>query len=577
MKASTFIRKFFQTEMLGLGFGVPVACAYVLLLISLGEGMVGKILFFVAIVAAVVVIVIAMPVNFLLSRSVKKGIDSLAKGTLTPEQAGPFFLKTMQLPLIHGILLFSRITGGILVVVGYMYFGLGVELIKCLIAIVLAGYGSYLAALVVYMAAVNLVRPVGREVLAKGLLKADIIEKKRIFGMGVITRNILFLVVPVVLTNATLFLAVFEGLISGISLTALLPKAGGVAAVNTFTLLISIFLTLAMTRKPVGALMESLKVFSGRGSKGFGDPVPTDLLDEFAYIGYLMNRAIDSFKNILGEIRNAASLIAGAVQDLSVTSQEISATSNEQAAAVKEIVSTMEDSDQVSKSIATRVHEVSRIAGKTKETVENGMLLVKDSLAKMREIRASNGQTLTGIRSLGEKIESIWDIVNIINGIADQTKIIAFNAELEASAAGDAGRNFQIVAAEIRRLADSTVASTSEIKTKINEMQHSSDNLIIASEEGTGKIKEGSELSSKLNEVFGDIMSSADISAGSATRIEESVNQQVSAFGQILVTLKQISEGINNFVSSTKSTSSSSEKLREMSETLNGLVRQYLS
>ena len=72
-------------------------------------------------------------------------------------------------------------------------------------------------------------------------------------------------------------------------------------------------------------------------------------------------------------------------------------------------------------------------------------------------------ETISGIKMLGEKIESIWDIVNIINGIADQTKIIAFNAELEASAAGEAGKNFQIVATEIRRLADSTVSSTNEI------------------------------------------------------------------------------------------------------------------
>ena len=79
MKGSTFIRKFFQTEILGLGFGVPVASAYVLLLITLNPGQVEKILFFVAIVAAVVVLGIAMPTNYLLARRLKKGIDKTAE------------------------------------------------------------------------------------------------------------------------------------------------------------------------------------------------------------------------------------------------------------------------------------------------------------------------------------------------------------------------------------------------------------------------------------------------------------------------------------------------------------------
>ncbi len=287
--------------------------------------------------------------------------------------------------------------------------------------------------------------------------------------------------------------------------------------------------------------------------------------------------AMENFREILGQIRNAASLITGTVQDLSVSSQEISTTSNEQAAAVKEIVSTMEDSDKLSKDIAGRVREVSQISNETKQTVENGMLLVKDSLSKTMEIQDSNTQTITGIKTLNEQIETIWEIVNIINGIADQTKIIAFNAELEASAAGEAGKNFQIVASEIRRLADGTVSSTSEIKTKINEIQRASDRLIVSSEEGTGKIKEGTKLAKNLNDVFGDIMSSSDISATSAGQIEGSINQQVSAYEQILMTLKQISEGIDNFVTSTKSTSESSEKLKEMSETLSGVVRRYLT
>jgi len=270
-----------------------------------------------------------------------------------------------------------------------------------------------------------------------------------------------------------------------------------------------------------------------------------------------------------------AAVLIDSVQNLSTSSQEISSTSNEQAAAVKEIVCTMEDSDQLAKSIAKKINEVTDAANTSKDVINNGFSIIKEAFSKMNEIKDSNLETITEIKSLGDRIESIWDIVNMINGIADQTKIIAFNAELEASSAGDSGKNFQIVATEIRRLADSTVSSTGEIKSKISEIQNSSDKLIITSEDGTEKINQGWELSEKLQKIFEEILSSSEISAKSADQIAVSINQQVSAFEQILLTLKQISEGIDNFVVSTRSTTEASEKLREMADMLHDVIEEY--
>lgn len=571
MKSSTFVRKFFQTEIIGLGFGVPVASAYVLLLLDMSPDHVEKILRLVVVVALVVVGGIAMPLNFMLSRRIKPHLDRFNAETITRDEAVTLYTRCMELPLRHAALLFLRISVGALVIIGYMYFFLHIPWVKCLMAVVLAFYGSYLAAIIAYMATAAVVRPVGRDIVARGMLNKDFIEKKKIFGLGVFKRSILFLVVPMILTNLTVFFSFYAAYISGTSLDDLLPRIGGVLATNILTLLVSILLTLFMMRRPLNMLKHSLARFS-TGGKDIQEKLPTDLSDDFDYISYLMNLAIDSFRTILLEVDRAAGLLTGAVQELSSSSAEVSATSNQQAAAVKEIVSTMEDSDQLSKRIAESIHEVSGIAQQTRSAVESGVQRVTESLSKMDEIHQSNAKTIEDIRALGEKIGSIWDIVNIINGVANQTKIIAFNAELEASAAGEAGKNFQIVATEIRRLADSTVSSTTEIRNKINEIQHSSDEVITASEEGTGIIEEGRELSRQLNDVFGEIKGSADTSAVSAEQIEGSVNQQVSSFEQILATLRQISDGIDSFVESTKSTSASSEQLKDMAESLNRLV-----
>jgi methyl-accepting chemotaxis protein len=297
--------------------------------------------------------------------------------------------------------------------------------------------------------------------------------------------------------------------------------------------------------------------------------------DEIADMADLFNRLIREFSSVLLKIRSVISVLGDSVQNLSTSTQEIASTSNEQAAAVKEVLSTMEDSDRLSKGVENRVQEVARIANNTKENVEQGFTLIQTSLSKMDEIRSTNADTISGIKTLGDRIESIWDIVNIINGIADQTKIIAFNAELEAAAAGEAGKNFQIVAGEIRRLADSTVDSTNEIKVKITEIQHASDKLIMASEEGTQRIREGWDVSKNIRGVFEDVLSSSEISANSADDISRSMKMQVTSFEQIFLTLKQISESIDSFVESTAYTTEVSDHLKEISESFKSQLDAY--
>lgn len=297
--------------------------------------------------------------------------------------------------------------------------------------------------------------------------------------------------------------------------------------------------------------------------------------DEIRDLADLFNRLITEFAAVLKRMRSVVSVLSEAVQNLSSSTQEIASTSNEQAAAVKEVLSTMEDADRLSKGVETRIQEVARIASNTRETVEQGFELIKTSLAKMEEIRTTNAETITGIKTLGDRIESIWEIVNIINGIADQTKIIAFNAELEAAAAGEAGKNFQIVAGEIRRLADGTVDSTNEIRVKINEIQHASDKLIIASEQGTQRIREGWDVSTNIRGVFEDVLSSSEITANSAGEISRSTKMQVSSFEQIFQTLKQISESIDSFVESTTYTTEVSDQLKEIADSFREQVNAF--
>ena len=276
--------------------------------------------------------------------------------------------------------------------------------------------------------------------------------------------------------------------------------------------------------------------------------------------------------NTIRKMRKDEQLLAANLfeeaQSLVVSAKETAATAQDQSAAVKEIVATMEDNTALSENISQKIKDVSGVAVKTNETVAEGVEFIEANMKQLQEIEETNLSTINGIKALGEKIENIWDIVSLINSVADQAKIIAFNAELEANSSSGSGKNFHIVATEIRRLADGIIESTKEIKGRITEIQESSDDLILASENGTEKILSGVENAKNLESRFSSIKNASEITAESAENITSIIQQQAMASEQILITLKQISAGVQNFSMATDYISESSEKLKVIANEL---------
>ena len=231
----------------------------------------------------------------------------------------------------------------------------------------------------------------------------------------------------------------------------------------------------------------------------------------------------------------------------------------------------MEESDALSKNIAEKISEVSIVAKRTTEAINDGFDILKLNMQKLDEIKQANEITVEGIRALSDKISGISDIAGIINSIADQTNIIAFNAELEASSAGDAGDNFRLVSNEIRRLTNNTIQSTNEIRNRIIEIQHSSENLLAASQSGSKKIVAGNEIINELHDSFEDLRLSSQTTDTASEEIKNIIDQQTSSFEQIVITLRQISEASESFSVSTQNISQSAENLCNISNQLKKL------
>ena len=343
-----------------------------------------------------------------------------------------------------------------------------------------------------------------------------------------------------------------------------------VVILSVFNILYLIGFTLLIYNRMMNSIDEMRKMLETMDDGNMHNikTVPTDLSNEFMYNIYLANSIIELLQNILKFSAEISAQVVEAGSELSVVSKETAVTSLEQSSGIKELLTAMEESDKLSREIAVKIGEVAVVARKTTQDVGDGFDVLKQNMHKLDEIRVANETTLNGIKTLGEKISGISDIALMINSIADQTNIIAFNAEIEASSAGDAGKNFYIVASEIRRLTNSTIESTKEIRNKIIEIQHSSEELLHTSKNGSVRISEGEKIAGELHTNFEDIKASSESADVASEDIKKIIQSQTAAFEQIVVTLRQIAAGAEGFSESTQTINNSAEKLCSEAEQL---------
>jgi methyl-accepting chemotaxis protein len=273
-------------------------------------------------------------------------------------------------------------------------------------------------------------------------------------------------------------------------------------------------------------------------------------------------------KRIQSTEKNVSNTLLAETMHLADATKLSAENSQNQSAAVKEIVATMHDSTELANNIGEKIKEVTQLASKSRDAVYSGNEALQQNLRELLDIKNTNMLTIEGIKQLNTKINGIWDIVTIINNVADQTKIIAFNAELEASSSGEAGKNFHIVATEIRRLSDNIIDSSKEIREIISEIQKASDTLILDSEKGTAQIDSGCQSARSLENGFKSILQSSTDTASSSNEILDNVNQLTTASEQIFITLQQIAQGIESFSQSTTNISAASESVKEIASLL---------
>jgi methyl-accepting chemotaxis protein len=226
----------------------------------------------------------------------------------------------------------------------------------------------------------------------------------------------------------------------------------------------------------------------------------------------------------------------------------------EQADSMRKIGSTIDENARVAAEIVDKTRSVAVIASKMEEDVLKGFAVLEKNVKKMGDIKEKNSGVINGIILLGNKVNKIRDIVRVIYTITDQTKVIAFNAALEAASAGETGKRFSVVAGEVNRLADDIAVLTRQLREQVEEIQSSSSSLIVYSEEGSDRISEGYKLIKDLEDVFKEIKAGAEITSNQARTITVSTQQQLKSSEQINSAIAGVSKGVELFIGTAEAT-----------------------
>jgi methyl-accepting chemotaxis protein len=349
-----------------------------------------------------------------------------------------------------------------------------------------------------------------------------------------------------------------------VSLLALLVL-GGASAVLSFMLADYI-------NRPVHQLHDGLM----RMQEGvFDHTVDIRTGDEFQELGEAFNKMAANMRSMAAQISLGSKKIADSSTEVLSISQEQATTSSQQSVSVTETTATMEELSSTSRYIAENSESVVKIAAETQDISQKAFELSQTAKEKMEEIRRKSEQDSGEITELSKKMQKISEVMEIINDITDQTKLISFNAALEATGAGEAGKRFSVVAAEIRRLAENVAESTEEIKATVTEIRTAMDALVKSSRENSNIVREGVEIFNKVAAVLEGIVAAAENTTEAAKQISLSTQQQRTASEQVVTTLKEISEGARHFVKSSNQAATIAADLNSLSEDLKKTLAEF--
>lgn len=373
-----------------------------------------------------------------------------------------------------------------------------------------------------------------------------------------------------------------------------------IAIIGILILLVLVYIIIDRLLKPLK------KVVNVANQVANGELIDVDLetsKDEIGKLSESIRTMVANLQHIILNIRNTSNHVSSAANQLTVHAGETYNSSTNIALDMNQITQNAEASMTMTEETAAAMEEtatgIQQIADSANvaaessisasQASERGNEVVQQVIAQMELINDSVEQIGTTINGLHVNTKKISEIVSLITAIADQTNLLALNAAIEAARAGEHGKGFAVVADEVRRLAEQSSQSATEIYNLISSIQSDSNASITVMEKGKEDVKVGMAFTNEVGEIFKEILTSSEEVASQIREIS-AASQQISASSEevaasvnnIKQSAEQSAEFSSNVSKSTQEQLSTMQEVKDASsslgktaEELQGLVAKF--
>ncbi|HEY9635467.1 MAG TPA: methyl-accepting chemotaxis protein, partial [Coleofasciculaceae cyanobacterium] len=297
--------------------------------------------------------------------------------------------------------------------------------------------------------------------------------------------------------------------------------------------------------------------------------------DDIGTIADSYNFMIANLREIVTKVQAASSNVAETTSNNEVSIQALSQEALRQAEEVAVALKQVQEMAQSARLVAARAEKAAAVVRQATQTVEEGDVAINRTVEGILAIRETVAQTRQKVKYLGESSQKISTVVNLISEFATQTKMLAFNASIEATRAGEQGRGFAIVADEVRTLAQQSAEASKEIEKLIAAIQGETNEVITAMETGTEQVVMGTKLVDETRQTLSKITIASSEVSELVEAIAQAAMQQSGVSETVTQTMTNVAQIADKTSKEATLVSSSFEELQLVAKALQEDVAQF--